>query len=154
MRFRFLMACAFFSVVPAFAQDKPSYRVIVEKDLPALIASRPNLVLIDARMPDERGQWGLKCERCSTVEVPFDFGTDDKSAAAALSRFRAAAAADKTLQAARAARQEILVVCLAGGRSGAAAGELQKLGFQPVLLDGGLNGLADARNIRGSKPKG
>lgn len=139
---------------PAFAQDKPTYRVIGEKELPALIASRPNLVLLDARMPEERGQWGLKCERCSTVQVPFDFGADDKSAASALAKFKSAVAADKTLQAARQAKQEVLVVCLAGGRSGAAAGEMQKLGFQPVLLDGGLNGLTDARNISGTKPPG
>ena len=144
---------ALLSATSAFAQEKPTYKVIAEKELAGLMSVRPNLVVLDARMPDERGQWRLKCDRCSTVQVPFDFGADPKSASAALKTFTAAVSADKTLQAAKAAKQEVLVVCLAGGRSAAAAGEIQKLGFQPVLLDGGLQGLVDTKNIRGTKPK-
>ena len=154
---RTFLAAALFAVLSAtsaLAQDKPTYKVVAEKDLAGLIASRPNLIVVDARMPEERGQWGLKCDKCSTVQAPFDFGGDPKSAGAALKTFTAAVSADKSLQAARAAKQEVLVVCLAGGRSAAAAAELQKLGFQPVLLDGGLQGLTDTGNIRGSRPKG
>ena len=142
------------SATSGSAQEKPTYKVIAEKELAGLMTSRPHLVVLDARMPDERGQWGLKCDRCSTVQVPFDFGDDPKAAAAALKSFTTAVSADNTLQAARTAKQEVLVVCLAGGRSAAAAGELQKLGFQPVLLDGGLQGLAESTNIKGTRPKG
>ena len=143
-------------VSTAYAQQKetpPPYRVVTENELPALLKSRPDIVVVDARMPMERGNWGLACERCSTVQAPFDFGSDEKSAAAGLKAFSTAVAASRPLQAARAANREVVVVCLAGGRSAAAAGELHRQGFKAVLLDGGLQGLRDAANIKGSKPK-
>lgn len=153
LRFLAVSTALTLSVAVASAQQVTPFKVVAEKDLATTLAANPKMLIVDARMPDERAGWSLKCERCTTVNAPFGFGADDKGKAAGLKSFVAAVAQSKPLAAAKLAGQEVLVVCLAGGRSGAAATEMVKLGYKPVLLDGGLQALKDERNIKGAKPK-
>ena len=150
-----IAAAAFLALATSVAQaQQPAVRTVPETEVAALFSKQKSTIVVDARMPDERGKWGLSCTNCSTINIPFDFGSNDKSAAAGAKTFSDAASKNAALQAAKASGQEVVVVCLAGGRSGAAAEQLAKMGVKTVVLQDGLGALKDTKNIQGAKPKG
>ena len=148
-----LVAAMTLLVSAAIAQDMAAFRTVAESDLGTVFKQKSTLV-VDARMPDERGKWGLACTNCSTSTCHSTSAPTTRRRRPASRRLPTPPPRARRLPRRRLPARRSLVVCLAGGRSGAAAEHLAKMGVKAVLLADGLGGLKDAKNIKGSKPKG
>lgn len=105
-------------------------------------ALTPGTIILDVRMASEilgkdGRPWGLKCATCRTRHVPYDL--DFGFLESPLPRPR-------LLQG-----RSILVVCAIGVRSDLAARSLVRLGYAPMMLEGGLRELP-ASWTDGEKP--
>jgi rhodanese-related sulfurtransferase len=130
-----------FSAVPsarAQTDGRRSVLTISEQRLSEQIATAGTTVIVDARMPAERAACAISCRNCVVFLVPFDLEPAEWTNATPSARFAAAVRKNNRLNGFRTSRQPVYIVCLAGVRASAAASVLGRMGFKPIVLEGGL----------------
>jgi rhodanese-related sulfurtransferase len=135
-----LIALVCLPVASARAQTNGhrNLQTISEQRLSAEIATGKRTVIVDARMPAERAECTIKCLNCAVFQVPYDLEPAEWTNATTGARFAAAVRKTTRLNGLRAVGQPVYVVCNAGVRAAAAASVLRRMGFKPIVLDGGL----------------
>ena len=138
------LAAAAFLAIAAPAEghcaEQLPYRAIAPARLGRVLT--PGTIVLDVRMGSEtlgkdRRPWGLKCPTCRTRHATYDLDFGFLETPLPRPRWLRG--------------RTILVVCAIGVRSDAAARALVRLGYTPMMLEGGLRALP-AGWIDGEKP--
>ncbi len=131
----------FFALIASVAYAQ-GFISLTAAQVDAFLKKNPkNIVIVDARMPNERighseKEWGIKCAKCARVQAPFDLDLGFDPAFKPVFKGK-----------------KVLVVCLGGVRSAAAAKKLHEMGVAGLWqLEGGLFTLSE-NQIYGKKPK-